>query len=85
MKLDAVKFGLAGGIIYAAMFFLYALLGALFGWGGEILAMIGNFYPGVAPTFLGAILGAVWGFAIGFVFFGLLAWIYGYLLDRGPS
>ena len=80
VKLDAVKFGLAAGIIYGAMFFLYALLGALFGVGGEMLKMIGDFYPGVSPTYPGAIIGAAWGFAIGFFFFTLMAWIYNRLL-----
>ena len=66
MKLDAVKFGLAAGIIYGAMFFFYAFLGALFGVGGDMLKLIGDFYPGVSPTYPGAIVGAAWGFAIGF-------------------
>lgn len=73
MKLDAAKFGLAAGAVYAAAFFLYALAGALFGVGGETLRMMGDFYPGVSPTFAGALVGAVWGFA-------LLGWIYNRLL-----
>lgn len=80
MKLEAVKFGLAAGAVYAAAFFLYALVGALFGVGGEMLRMMGGFYPGVSPTFAGALLGAVWGFAVGFFFFALLGWIYNRLL-----
>ena len=80
VKLDAVKFGLAASIIYGAMFFLYALLGAMFGVGGEMLRMIGDFYPGVSPTYPGAIIGAAWGFAIGFFLFTILAWIYNRLL-----
>lgn len=82
MKLDAGKFGLAAGVIYGAMFFLYALLGALFGWGGEMLRMLGDFYPGVSPTLPGAVIGAAWGFGVGFFFFALLAWIYNRLVGR---
>lgn len=33
MKLDAVKFGAAFGVVYAVIFFLYGLIAALSGWG----------------------------------------------------
>ncbi len=42
--------------------------------------MIGSFYLGFGPTLGGALIGAVWGFAIGFVFFALAAWIYNKLV-----
>ena len=50
MNLDAVKFGLAAGAVYAAAFFLYALAGALFGavWGFAVgfffFALLGWIY-----------------------------------------
>ena len=82
MKLDAVKFGIAFGIIYALIFFVYALVAALFGVGGEMIKLIGSLYLGVSASFLGAIAGAIWGFAIGFFFFWLGAEIYNRLLAR---
>ncbi len=82
MKLDAVKFGIAFGIIYALIFFVYALAAALFGVGGEMIKLIGSLYLGVSASFLGAIAGAIWGFAIGFVFFWLGVEIYNRLLAR---
>jgi hypothetical protein len=33
MRIQAAKFGIAFGIVYAVMFFLWGMLGALFGWG----------------------------------------------------
>ena len=83
MKIDAAKFGIAFGIVYAAVFFLYGALAALFGWGAAMAEMIGSFYPGFGPTLGGALLGAVWGFAVGFVFFAAGAWIYN-RLTGGP-
>ena len=80
MKLDAVKFGIAFGIIYAAVFFLYGMVAALFGWGGEFIEMIGKFYIGFGASFLGALAGAAWGLVIGFVFFWLAGLIYNRLL-----
>ncbi len=83
MKLHVTKFGVAFGIIYALIFFLYGMMAALFGWGTEMLKLISSFYAGVGPTLLGAVIGAVWGFAVGFVFFALGALIYNALLGRG--
>ncbi len=85
MKIDAVKFGVAFGSVYALVFFLYGIAGALFGWGTELARFIGGFYLGFGPTFLGALIGAVWGFAIGFIFFSLGAWIYNTLLSRAAA
>ncbi len=80
MKLDAVKFGIAFGIIYAAVFFLYGMVAALFGVGKEMMKMIGTFYGGFGASFLGALAGAAWGLIIGFVFFWLAGLIYNRLV-----
>jgi hypothetical protein len=80
MKLHTAKFGLAFGIVYAVVFFLYGALAALFGWGGAMAEMIGSFYVGFGPTLGGALVGALWGFAVGFVFFAVAAWIYNKLV-----
>ena len=42
--------------------------------------MIGSFYIGFGPTLGGALIGALWGFAVGFVFFALAASIYNRLV-----
>ncbi len=62
------------------MFFLYGLLASLFGWGGQMAEIIGSFYLGFGPMPLGAVIGAIWGFAVGFLFFALSAWIYNILV-----
>lgn len=85
MKLHAVKFGIAFGALYAAMFFLYGAVAALFGWGIESAELIGSFYYGFGPTLGGAIIGAAWGMAIGFVFFAVAAWIYNALVGQSAQ
>jgi hypothetical protein len=80
MKLDVSKFGLAFGIVYAAIFLMYGAAAALFGWGSAMAEMIGSFYVGFGPTLGGALIGALWGFAVGFVFFAVAAWIYNRLI-----
>lgn len=84
MKIHAVKFGIAFGVVYALVFFIFGSLAALFGWGAEFAEFIGVFYPGFGPSFAGAVIGAVWGFGVGFAFFALAAWIYNRLLG-GPG
>ena len=85
VKLHPSKFGLAFGIVYAVVFFLYGALAALFGWGSAMAEMIGSFYVGFGPTLGGAVIGALWGFAVGFIFFALAAWIYNRLLGDRPN
>jgi hypothetical protein len=80
MKLHTTKFGLAFGIVYAVVFFLYGAVAALLGWGGAMAEMIGSFYIGFGPTLGGALIGALWGFAVGFGFFALAASIYNRLV-----
>jgi hypothetical protein len=65
MNLHPDKFRIAFGIVYALVFFIYGLAAALFGWGGAMAEMIGSFYVGFGPTLSGALIGAVWGFAVG--------------------
>ncbi|MBI3127672.1 MAG: hypothetical protein HYZ11_08730 [Candidatus Tectomicrobia bacterium] len=80
MKLDAARFGLAMGAVYALVFFVLTLVSALTGWGNEWMRLIGGIYAGMGPSLGGAVIGALWGFGIGLVFFGLGAWIYNRLL-----
>jgi hypothetical protein len=82
MRIQVASFGIAFGIVYAVVFFLYGLLAALFGWGTAMAEMVGSFYVGSGPTIGGALIGAVWGFVVGFVFFALGAWLYNMLLSR---
>lgn len=82
MKLNPLKFGIAFGVVYAVIFAVYGLAAALFGWGVGFAKMVGEFYAGFGPTVGGAVIGALWGFGIGFVFFSLGAAIYNCLLGE---
>ena len=55
------------------------------GWGAEFAAMIGSFYAGFGPTIAGALIGAIWGFTVGFVFFALAAWLYNLLINASAG
>ena len=55
MRLHAAKLGLAFGIVYALVFFLFGLAAALFGWGAEMVDVIGGVYLGFGATIGGAV------------------------------
>jgi hypothetical protein len=85
MRIQVASFGIAFGTVYAVVFFLYGLLAALFGWGTAMAEMVGSFYVGFGPTIGGALIGAVWGFVVGFVFFALGAWLYNLLIGGSDT
>ncbi|MBT96875.1 hypothetical protein CMI49_02155 [Candidatus Pacearchaeota archaeon] len=83
-KLNAVKFGVAGGITIAICVFfttiieVLGLFGGLAGWTSLITEAYGSFGYGV--SFLGAIFGAVYSFIDGFILTWIFALIYNKLL-----
>jgi len=83
-RLNAVKFGLAGGITTAICVFSITIL-AVFGWFGELTgwtSLIAEAYGflGYSVSFLGAFLGAVYSFIDGFILTFIFGWIYNKLL-----
>ena len=63
---------------------LYLLLAALIPalgfnvlwWNSKALTILAAFYPGMAPTLLGALIGLVWGAVSGAVLGFVVAWIF---------
>jgi len=82
MELNAVKFGLAGGIVAGLCVFITTLMTAIFGWFPMYTSIVIDLYGmlGYKASFLGAILGAIYAFVDGFIFVGVFAWIYNKLV-----
>lgn len=74
--LDPKKLGFSGGILWALCMFITTLFAVWVGYGKEFLNMMGSVYPGYTVTYVGSIVGLVYGFFDGFIGFYLLAWIY---------
>jgi hypothetical protein len=51
-----------------ALFLLMIGLLSIYGWGRDIVHLLSSLYCGYAPTFKGALLGALWGFIDGALF-----------------
>jgi len=75
MHLNKTAFGLACGVVWAAVVFFIGLSGA-FGLGKTLVNFIGEFYIGFNDTFFGSLAGMVWAFIEGFVAGFILAWVY---------
>lgn len=80
MKLHAVKFGLAIGIVWAAVSFIVGLTAMWWGWCDAWLEVMASIYIGYSATVLGAFIGLVWAFVDAFVGGFLVAWLYNKLV-----
>jgi len=85
MKLDAVKFGLTLGIIWAGGVLFLAIVDNLWGWGGGLVKGIGSLYIGYKPTLAGSLIGMAWAFVDAGVGGWLVAFIYNKLLGVGKK
>lgn len=79
LKLDAKALGLAGGILWAVVLFIWTWIAASTGWGIEILNLIAQGYIGLAPTAAGSIVGAIWAFIDAFVGLWIFAKLYNWM------
>lgn len=79
-KLDVLDFATAGGKVTGLMVALSTIAGIYGIMGGFPIfnALIADIYRtlGYSVSWLGALLGLIYGFIDGFVFFGLMAWFY---------
>jgi hypothetical protein len=75
MRLRVRALGLAVGIVWA-LGVLVATLWLI--WSGQVEGplLIEKLYPGYDLTYLGALVGIIWGFVDGFVAGALIAWLY---------
>ncbi|MDD5103194.1 MAG: bacteriophage holin [Candidatus Peribacteraceae bacterium] len=69
-------FALTCGIFWAASLLLVAFLTMKTGMGLSFVSIMSEVYFGYGPTFVGALIGAVWGFLDGLVCGAIFAWLY---------
>lgn len=75
-KLNPWRFAFAFGLIWALGMLLTGWACWLFEYGEPFVDLMGSIYLGFKPTFVGGIIGAIWGFVDFFVFTLLVAWVY---------
>ncbi len=75
-KLNVKAFGLAVGIVWGVGMFVLGIIAMAFGWGDRFVEILSSLYIGYKATFLGSIVGAVWGFIDAGIGGIIVAWLY---------
>lgn len=74
-KLNGIALAGAFGIAWAAVMLFLGWFSSLMG-GGRLVEVLSFLYKGFDSTFLGGIIGALWGFVSGFIWGGMIAFVY---------
>ncbi len=64
-----------GGLSFGLWIMILGWL-ASYGWGNSIVNLLSPLYIGYAPTFVGGIIGGIWGFFDWGIGAAIVAWIY---------
>ena len=76
MKLNVRAIALASGIIWGGGIFLLAIFSIFFSIYSDIIIFLSNYYIGLDVSFVGGLIGFVWGFIDAGVGGALFAWLY---------
>ena len=76
MRLNTKAFALTSGIFLGAAVFLMTIWLLVFGFEGQQIRTLDHFYFGYSFSFIGAVIGAVWGFIDGALCGLVFAWLY---------
>src|SRR5262245_1029717 len=83
MRVNAIVQGVVTGIVAGGALFVATIWLVLKGGPvvGPHLALLGQFFPGYRVTFAGSVIGAGYGFVVGFVVGWATARMYNWLVD----
>lgn len=74
--LNPLRLGLAAGIVWGVSMFLMTLIAIPTGYAYEWLGLMANIYPGYTISYMGSLVGLIYGFFDGFVGLFVLGWLY---------
>lgn len=78
MKLHPVSLGLAAGLLMGIASALFTLIAMHSGYGHDAIKMWEMMHPGYTVSFMGVIVGFLYSFVEGFIWFFLGAHLYNY-------
>jgi hypothetical protein len=73
LNVKALAIGLGVSWAFAMLFLGWA---SMFGWGIKFVEIMASVYIGFAPSFIGGITGAIWGFFDGAIGGAIIACVY---------
>ena len=80
-KFAVVPFGLAAGILWGLGVLITGIITTAHGsWGVDFVNAMGSVYIGYDNTYLGSVIGGLWGFVDGFIGGIVFAWLYNLLV-----
>jgi len=82
MKLDAIKFGLTLGIVWAASILVFAITSTTLNWGTGLLKGLSSLYIGLDTTPSGVAIGMVWAFLDAGIGGWIIASVYNLLVGK---
>jgi hypothetical protein len=74
-KLSVIGLALGVGIYWGLCMILSGWT-SMFGWGNSFVSAMSSIYIGFEPTFIGGIIGGIWGFFCGYISGGVTAFFY---------
>ena len=80
-RLNLFRFGVAFGLMLGVALLVVGIVAWLTGVGGPLVETVASLFRGYGARPFGAVIGGVWGCAVGFPCGAFLAWVY----NRLPS
>ena len=82
MNLNIKAFGLTCGILWGLTILITTYWVLIGNSGGTTLALLHKFYFGYSVSWLGGIIGLIWGFVDGLICGAIFAWLYNKLSGK---
>ncbi len=76
MKLNEKNFAIASGLTWGLWLFVLTIISTATGYAAAILAPLSSIYIGYTVSYVGSIIGLIWGFIDAGIGMYILAWIY---------
>ena len=81
MKIEVKGLALTLGILFGLTAFVLGVLSLLFGFATDYVVAMAALYIGFAPTLIGSIMGAIWGFVHCAISGAVIALVYNKLTE----
>ena len=71
------KAAISAGLVWGSGLFCAGIVAAITGtYAVEFINAMGSLYPGYAPSYVGAVIGGIWGFIDAWIAAAVVVWIY---------